>query len=1100
MSYSRQLAEQIQGLFDSAVYKQGRVLQQANSVSHLQKSPHISAQVNDPLLGICKTFINITQQGKLLQIDGECSCEQEFNCCHVAATLLQYIDTDVPAKNSPANNRQERPRAVASKISGLTIKPVNTEVANTESVTNKTLHYVLSLQEQKLVLHLFLVSDETITAYTAKLSLRNPPRFIRPRDLQLFQLLTDEHRDPGGSGFVLNQNSDVLIKALIQTGCCHWLNVKQPPLKPHSVKQYSVKQGKWYWQQYADGRQRLVVSMKDETLTLLPTLPLFYVDCKQHCIGLVNTGFLPHQDQQLFELPAFHVGEIYAALKAPPLKQLADRLPRPRLAQAINKKRIRPQAGLQLRVKQGKSAKRNSKNIGLKKDGLKKMKLELKLEFHYPGWTIHYNEPGSYVGQFSGEDFIQWQRDVEFELSMAKQLQTLGWSIVNAQNNNTWTLVADLNDQATASFLVFDCPQLLQQNWRIQYENCPDILPMEQLRWQSDFSIAANHRQIYFSIRLGTENVEPINFLKVLAQNLKRGWIKTKALSVDGHSVLATENWQLIAIANRHLKPVLDCLLELNAAKPLDKTGDLLLSRGRFQAVRTLLNDLARELDVHIKLSVELDTLQHHKVLPFHKTDESSGVNAQLRDYQQRGVDWLHALFQHQLGGVLADDMGLGKTLQILAFLWQCKCRGQLKHPVLILAPTSVLSNWKSEIQTFTPGLKALLLHGPQRHQCFPFIDDNDLIITSYPLLIRDLPLLLEHPWQMLILDEAQAIKNDSSLTSKAVREFNATINICMSGTPVENHLGELWALFDFTLPGLLGGRQQFNDWFRYPIESRNDAAQHDLLVERISPVMLRRSKAEVLPQLPEKVYQSVFIELSDSQQQLYDTIHQQMSQSLRDNIRNRGLNASRMHILDALTRLRQICCDPRLLPGEFSAERAAEKKPVSSKLNYLLEMLDEMLEQGRKILLFSQFTSLLSLLEAELKRKNINYALLTGQTRKRDEQIKRFQRGQVPLFLISLKAGGSGLNLTRADTVIHYDPWWNPATENQATDRAHRIGQNKSVMVYKLIAANTIEEKIVELQKNKQNLADNLLQGASQKNFNSRDLNSLLQLLEIEI
>ncbi len=1102
MPYSKQLAVQIPDLFDSAVYQQGRVLQQANSVSHLQKSPHISAQVNDPLVGICKTFININQQGELLQIDGECSCEQEFNCSHVVATLLQYIETDAPAKNSPANNRQERPRAVDRKISDPTIKPVNTEVANTESATKKKLHYVLSLQEQKLVLHLFLVSDETTTAYTANLLLKNPPRFIQSQDLQLFQLLADKHRDPGGSGFVLNQNSDVLIKALIQTACCHWQDTKQPTLKYRSVKS-----GKWYWQQYADGRQRLVVSMKDETLRLLPTLPLLYLDCKQHCIGLVNTGFLPRQDQQLFELPAFHVGDIQAALKKTPLKQLTDRLPQPLLAQTINKKQVRPQAGLQLRVKQGEPTKRNSKNACLKKDGLKKfkleLKLELKLEFHYPGWTIHYNEPGSYVGQFSGDDFIQWQRDAEFELSMAKQLQTLGWSNVNAQNN-TWTLAADLNDQASASFLVFDCPQLLQQNWRIQYKNCPDILQMEQLRWQSDFSIAANHRQIVFSIRLDTENVEPINFLKVLAQNLKRGWINTKELSVDGHSVLATENRQLIVIANRHLKPVLDCLLELNAAKPLDKAGALLLSRGRFQAVHTLLNDLAQELDIHIKLSVELDKLQHHKVVEFHQTDESSGVNAQLRAYQQQGVDWLHALFQHQLGGVLADDMGLGKTLQILAFLWQCKCRGQLKHPVLILAPTSVLSNWKSEIQTFTPGLKALLLHGPQRHQYFPFIDDNDLIITSYPLLIRDLQLLLAHPWQMLILDEAQAIKNANSLTAKAVREFNATINICMSGTPVENHLGELWALFDFTLPGLLGAKQQFNDWFRYPIESRNDAVQHDLLVERISPVMLRRSKAEVLPQLPEKVYQSVFIELSDSQQQLYETIHQQMSQSLRDNIRYRGLNASRMHILDALTRLRQICCDPRLLPGglpgEISAERSVEKKPASSKLNYLLDMLDEMLEQGRKILLFSQFTSLLSLLEGELKRKNINYALLTGQTRKRDEQIKRFQQGQVPLFLISLKAGGSGLNLTQADTVIHYDPWWNPATENQATDRAHRIGQNKSVMVYKLIAANTIEEKIVELQKNKQNIADNLLQGASQKNFNSRDLNSLLQLLEIEI
>ena len=1094
MPFSKQLAVQIQGLFESAVYQQGRVLQQANNVSHLQKSPHISAQVNDPQAGICKTFISIHQQGELLQIDGECSCEQEFNCSHVAATLLQYIETDVPAKNS-----HNILQAVDSKISDTYIKSVNIEVANTESITKKKLHYVLSLQEQKLVLHLFLVSDEITTAYTAKLLLKNPPRFIQSQDLQLFQLLADEHRDPGGSGIVLNQNSDVLIKALIQTGSCHWLNAKQPPLKPHSVKS-----GKWYWQQYADGKQRLVVSMKDETLTLLPTLPLLYLDCKQHCIGLVTTGFLPRQDQQLFELPAFHVGEIYAARKKMPLKQLADRLPQPLLAQTIYKKQVRPQAGLQLRVKEGKSTKRNNKNGWLKKEGLKKFKLELKLEFHYPGWTIHYNEPGSYVGQFSDDGFIQWQRDTEFELSMAKQLQTLGWSIVNAQKNNTWTLAADLNDQAAASFLVFDCPQLLQQNWRIQYENCPDILQMEQLRWQSDFSIAANHRQIYLSIRLVAENVEPINFLNVLAQNLKREWIKTKELSVDGHSVLATENKQLIVIANRHLKPVLDCLLELNAAKPLDKAGDLLLSRGRFQAVHTLLNDLARELNIHIKLPVELDKRQHCKVLQLHKTDESAGVNAQLRAYQQQGVDWLHALFQHQLGGVLADDMGLGKTLQILAFLWQCKCRGQLKHPVLILAPTSVLSNWKSEIQTFTPGLKTLLLHGPQRHQYFQLIDDNDLIITSYPLLIRDLPLLLEHYWQMLILDEAQAIKNANSLTSNAVREFNATINICMSGTPVENHLGELWALFDFTLPGLLGAKQQFNDWFRYPIESRNDAAQHDLLVERISPVMLRRSKAEVLPQLPEKVYQSVFIELSDSQQQIYETVHQQMSQSLRDNIRCRGLNASRMHILDALTRLRQICCDPRLLPGglkgEFSVERLVEKKPASSKMNYLLDMLDEMLEQGRKILLFSQFTSLLSLLEGELKRKNINYALLTGQTRKRDEQIKRFQQGQVPLFLISLKAGGSGLNLTQADTVIHYDPWWNPATENQATDRAHRIGQNKSVMVYKLIAANTIEEKIVELQKNKQNIADNLLQGASQKNFNSRDLNSLLQLLEIEI
>ncbi len=523
MPYSKQLAVQIQGLFDSAVFEQGRFLQQANSVSHLQKSPHISAQVNDPQAGACKTFININQQGELLQVDGECSCEQEFNCSHVVATLLQYIETDAPAKNSPANNTST---AIESEFSDSSIKSVNLEIANTESATKKKLHYVLSLQEQKLVLHLFLVSDETTTAYTAKLLLKNAPRFIQAHDLRLFQLLADEHRDAGGSGFVLNQSSDVLIKTLLQTACCHWLDVKQPPLKLHSVKP-----GKWHWQQYVDGQQRLVVSMKDETLTLLPTLPLLYLDCKQHCIGLVNTGFLPRQDQQLFELPAFQVGEIHAALKKTPLQQLADRLPQPRLAETINKKQACPQAGLQLRIEEGELTKRNNKKAWLKKDGLKKIRLELKLEFHYPGWTVHYNEPGSYVGQFSGDGFIQWQRDTEFELSMAKQIQDLGWSIVNAQNNNIWNLTNDLSGQHAACFLALDCPQLLQQNWRVQYENCPDIFQLEQLRWQSEFAIAADHRQIYFSIKLATENGEQINFLNVLAQNLKMEMDNNKTVS-----------------------------------------------------------------------------------------------------------------------------------------------------------------------------------------------------------------------------------------------------------------------------------------------------------------------------------------------------------------------------------------------------------------------------------------------------------------------------------------------------------------------------------------------------------------------------------------
>jgi SNF2 family DNA or RNA helicase len=1062
MPYSKQLAMQLEALFDPVIYQQGKSLQQKNTVSQLQKMPFISAQVKDPELGDCKTFINIIQQGELLQVDGECSCDLEFNCGHVAATLLQYLDASVVVDNT-------------SDISKV-IKNKSTDI---EFTTQHKLHYVLSLQNQRLVLHLYLVSDKTTTAYTAKLSLNNPPRFVSSIDLQIFQWLDNENRDLSDAGFVLHKNCDVLTNELIQTGRCHWQHVKNPLLR--SAVQ---KNAKWFWQQYTDGSQQLMACMDDKAFTVLPVLPLLYIDQQHNLIGLVSTGLQSEQNKVISELPVYHVAEIHNALSAPPLKDLLDKLPEPRISKSLDKKQTCPRVCLRLSVKGNKTTHKNK--------NLKGFNLELKLLFQYPGRKIDYNDSSTYVGQFTDNHFIQWQRNSGFELSIKKQLQSFGWS---ANNDNVWNLSSDLNGWNSACFLAIEILELKKQGWDIQNENCPDVLQIEQLNWIASIEVAKNQRHINFRLQQYNDSEEDINLLEALVKNLKSKWLDRKDLPVKDDSVLMTENRKLIVVPNSLLKPLLNCLLELNSNRSLDKEGGLLLSRGRFQTIYSLLKTLSKTLTIDINISTDLNSDQQTKAVKYNKDDELKGVNAQLRSYQQQGVDWLHALYHKQLGCLLADDMGLGKTLQILVFLWQSKCRGLLEYPVLIIAPTSLLSNWQAEIKKFTPGLNSLVLHGPKRHQSFSHIGEHDLIITSYPLVVRDQQLLLEYPWQILILDEAQAIKNANSLTSKAVSEFEAKINICMSGTPVENHLGELWSIFNFTLPGLLGAKHQFDEWFRDPIEKHNDEVQHELLVERVSPVMLRRSKADVLPQLPEKVHQTIFIKLDEYQQQIYDAIHKQMTESLRDNIRYQGLNASRMHILDALTRLRQICCDPRLLPRVLSAEKIS-----SSKMNHLLKMLDEMLAQGRKILLFSQFTSLLSLLEVELKRKDIKYSLLTGQTKKRAQQIEQFQQGESSLFLISLKAGGSGLNLTQADTVIHYDPWWNPAVENQATDRAHRIGQNKSVMVYKLIAANTIEEKIIKLQKNKQNIADNLLEGTSKKVFDSSDLTGLLQLLEVEI
>jgi len=390
--------------------------------------------------------------------------------------------------------------------------------------------------------------------------------------------------------------------------------------------------------------------------------------------------------------------------------------------------------------------------------------------------------------------------------------------------------------------------------------------------------------------------------------------------------------------------------------------------------------------------------------------------------------------------------------------------------PCLLVVPTSLIPNWRIEAERFAPSLKILTLHGPERKTLFSDIAVHDVVLTSYALTHRDRETLLAQDYHFAIFDEAQAIKNPSANAAKFACEVTARQKLCLSGTPVENHLGELWSLFHCVAPGLLGERKGFQKTFRTPIEKQGDVGKQVVLNRRITPFMLRRTKDEVAPELPPKTETIEHVELDGKQRDLYETVRLAMDKKVRAEISAKGVARSHITVLDALLKLRQTCCDPRLVKLD-----TARKVTTSVKLERLCEMLPKLIEDGRKILLFSQFTSMLSLIEEELAKLKIPYVMLTGQTKDRETPVRHFQAGEVPLFLISLKAGGTGLNLTAADTVIHYDPWWNPAVERQATDRAHRIGQDKPVFVYKLAARGTVEERMIEMQSQKAALAEAL-------------------------
>ncbi|HSW11592.1 MAG TPA: DEAD/DEAH box helicase [Solimonas sp.] len=683
------------------------------------------------------------------------------------------------------------------------------------------------------------------------------------------------------------------------------------------------------------------------------------------------------------------------------------------------------------------------------------------LSFEYDGQRCNYGDGHAPAGL---------QRDAAAERRAYERLRALNLQPADPARAS---LLQPRSERDWLVLMAAPIPALAEDGWRIDVD--PDFsfrLHEPEPQWLAQLDDQPDGD--WFGLSLGIRvDDQVVPLLPLLQAHLRQHpWSPKQFASFDDSTPVilhdeAGGRW--IRISAGRLKPLLATLSELFEGTRLGTRGELWLPRADAAVVAELAAAMPLQFSGNEALRRTAEYLRDRRGLP--SAPVPAGLRAQLRGYQQEGYDWLQFLREQGLGGVLADDMGLGKTLQALTHLLAEKDSGRMDRPSLVIAPTSLMFNWRREAQRYAPALRVLVLQGQDRRLRHHEIKHHDLVLTTYPLLPRDFEALAKQDYHLLILDEAQNIKNAKSKAAQLVGRLRARHRLCLSGTPVENHLGEFWSLMNFLMPGYLGTEIQFRRRYRKPIEQDGDELARGHLLRRIRPFVLRRTKAEVATELPPRSDILRSVALEGAQRELYETLRLSMDRQLREEIASRGLARSHIFVLDALLKLRQVCCDPRLLKLESSAGVTE-----SAKLDLLMDLLPEMVEEGRRVLLFSQFTSMLALIEERVRAAGIRYLKLTGETQDRESLVERFQRGETPLFLISLKAGGVGLNLTAADTVIHYDPWWNPAVEQQATDRAHRIGQDKPVFVYKLLTEGTVEQKIAEMQERKRALADALL------------------------
>lgn len=1083
------------------------------------------------------------------KINGDCTCPVGGNCKHVVAVLLAAMDGAIDYANetilqpedkivSENNNNTYNNNVVLFKADQKnTNNYAGLEVISDYHTANwlEQLDAVISANQSskkssntqiKNLIYILKISDKgtpCIIPYTVALkkdgsyskttkaynvenitSRRKIAEYIDTDDHFILHRIAQERSvyvNPEDGYEIDYEKSADLLTRILKTGKCRWKELNGIVLSEGESKPATLS-----WRMLDDGKQEVECYTDNKNECILKLTPPWYVNDIEGICGRLNTGGIPDKI-------------VGAILKAPALKPIEIEAVRKRLAihESSNIAIPVPSKFEKTEIIQGvpiphlylygqSISNRNTWNDD------RQIEIALaRISFDYGGNKVTLGQREDIITSVQGNTLLQHKRDYEYEKKVFSQLlDTCKFQPIitykyhyniTANMAKDFIIAAnyDLEDPDLAEEWMELIPQLQKNGWQIEIDKSfPYNITHPDDDWYAQIDDSSGVD--WFGLELGVSiDGKQTNLLPILLSALKN---KRHAVNMDKDEPSADQLWYFplpngsrLALPAIRVWTMMSVLKNLYNFENLDADGSLRLSRleaanlADIENVMQALNMRWFGGEKIRKLGQKLKDFSGIKAI-----ESPKNFKADLRNYQKDGLNWMQFLREYDLGGILADDMGLGKTIQALAYIMHEKQENRLKKPILVVAPTSVLVNWRLEVERFASTLKTLVLHGSDRSQHFDVITEYDLVLTTYPLLTRDKEILLKQEFHTIILDEAHYIKNSKAKNTQVACQIKADHRICMTGTPIENHLGELWSQFNFLLPGFLGDEKKFRQFYRNPIEKDGNTDRNAALVRRIKPFILRRTKDQIATELPPKTIVLKVVSLEKAQRDLYETIRVSMQKKVRDEIAKKGFARSHIMVLDALLKLRQTCCDPRILKMD-----AAKKVKESAKLKMLMDMLPEMVEEGRKILLFSQFVSMLNLIENELNKKKLQYVKLTGQTKDRKTPIERFQNGEVPIFLISLKAGGTGLNLTAADTVIHYDPWWNPAAENQATDRAHRIGQDKPVFVYKLLTEGTVEEKILQMQEKKHALAEGIFNPNSKSSgaLTADDINALFDPLE---
>jgi len=1010
--------------------------------------------------------------GDDLIIDGDCSCPVEYNCKHVVAISYYVLNHHSKNKNIVLPQKKEKtPEEIwLEKFIKLQTKEEKISLSvqgayfliyrlfmETYGKNELNFYKAKILKSGGLSKGQKLSSDNYLYSYEYNYS------FINEKDKALAPLLhniSEGYRDEivfeGEYGYLL-------LKRLVETKECYYKESSTPLSFVPQSKKITFK-----WKKYKD-KSTLKSNLEKHEILLEKVVPLLCINTVENTIYEVHSDYDVETLELMLDAPKIPTAKL-PSLVQNILKKVPDiEFPLPKELK-VERLEIAPIPSLRL--------------YGIKNPQTGKTIHLMKLSFDYNGEVFDSSSKSSINNIHKEDRLIKIIRDIEREEYCREVIESRGFSYEDHYDIKAYLSKANVSMQDAIerwrSFREVTIPQLKEEGWQIEIEESfrYRFEYIDNVEVQSESSEGNDWFDLSFSVYIGGRK-QPL--LPIVAPLLEEF---DSVAELPPYLNLELEDGGFLHISSKEIRSTLQTIFELFDKK----NGDNL----RIYAYDAHLLNI--DTDIEWKGAKELKELSQ-KLKNFKGITEvkpSKNLESELRDYQQFGLNWLNFLHEFRFGGILADDMGLGKTIQTLAFFQLLKEKRALSKPALIVMPTSLIGNWKNEIRKFTQNLTFLELYGIDRAKKFKEIKNYDLILTTYSLAQRDEKRYQKEQFSYIVLDEAQKIKNPTTKLAVAVKSFNAEHRLALSGTPIENHLGELWSIFDFLMCGFLDNLRTFKELYQNPIEKEHDLERRTLLNKKIAPFILRRTKDEVVEELPPKTEIIKRATFSPKQAKLYENIRLTMEQKVREAVQGKGLSRSHITILDALLKLRQVCCHPELLKLE-----SAKKVKDSAKLEMFLELIESLMAEGKKVLVFSQFTSMLSIIEKEIKKQKIKYTKLTGATRKREEVINQFTNGNASIFLISLKAGGVGLNLVEADTVIHYDPWWNPAVENQATDRAYRIGQNKAVFVYKLIVENTIEEKIIQLQERKK-----ILQAGIYKDKENReekfDGNELVELLSL--